>query len=64
MSHASLLADDSKSFHDEARTTLELNPNSPYAVGSIGYSHILRGGLDPGLPLLNRAIAMNPCHSA
>lgn len=62
LAYASVLADDSKSFHDEARTALELNPNSPYVVGAIGYCHILRGELDPGLPLLDRAIAMNPCH--
>ncbi len=64
LAYASYLADDSESFREESQTALELNPNSPYTIGSIGYFHVLRGELDVGLPLLDRAIAVNPCHPA
>jgi adenylate cyclase len=39
-----------------------LNPNSPYAVGTVGHFYALRGEFERGLPLLDRAIAMNPYH--
>ena len=64
LAYASHLADDHDGFHEESRTALELNPNSPYTVGSIGYIHVLRGELERGLPLLDRAMAANPCHPA
>ena len=62
LAYASYLADDSESFHDEIGTALTLNPNSPYTVGTAGYFHVMRGEFDRGLPLLDRAIAANPCH--
>ena len=64
LAYASYLADDSESFLQESETAMALNPNSPYTVGAIGYCHALRGELDRGLPMLDRAIALNPCHPA
>ena len=64
LAYASYLAEDNASFLQEAETALNLNPNSPYTVGAIGYFHVMRGESDRGLPLLDRAIAMNPCHPA
>jgi hypothetical protein len=64
LAYASFLADDSQTFHQESRTALALNANSPYTAGSIGYFHIMRGEFEHGMPLLNRAIAANPCHPA
>jgi len=62
LAYASYLAEDADSFREESETALGLNPNSPYALGAIGYFHILHGDLEQGLPLLDRAIALNPCH--
>jgi adenylate cyclase len=62
--YASHLAEDSDGFRKEARRTLELNPRSAYAVGAIGYFHAMRGEFAEGLPLIDRAIAANPCHPA
>jgi len=64
LAYASHLGDDSESFADESQAALALNPNSPYTVGAVGYFHVLRGEVDTGLPLLDRAIAANPCHPA
>jgi adenylate cyclase len=64
LAYASYLADDSQTFHQESRTALALNANSPYTAGSIGYFHVMRGEFERGLPLLDRAIAANPCHPA
>jgi len=64
LAYASYLADDDVSFEAEIETALGLNPNSPYTVGTAGYFHVMRGDLDRGLPLLDRAIAANPCHPA
>jgi len=62
LAYVSYVADDSDSFHDEIKTTLALNPNSPYSVGAAGYMHCMRGEFEAGLPLLDRAISVNPCH--
>ncbi len=62
LAYASYLADDSESFHQEVETAVALNPNSPYTVGTVGYFHVMRGEFERGLPLLERAIAANPCH--
>jgi adenylate cyclase len=62
LAYASHLADDDDGFRDESEKVLALNPNSPYAVGAIGWMHALRGELERGLPLLERAMAVNPCH--
>jgi len=64
LAYAAHLADDAESFHDECRVAISLNPKSPYTVGSIGYLHALRGEIDIGIPLLDQAIAFNPCHPA
>jgi adenylate cyclase len=64
LAYASHLAEDSDSFRSESETALNLNPNSPYAVGAIGYFHALRGDVEHGLSLLDRAISANPCHPA
>ena len=62
LAYASHLADDVEAFEQEAETALALNPNSPYTVGAIGYFHVMRGGFERGLPMLERAMAVNPCH--
>jgi tetratricopeptide (TPR) repeat protein len=62
LAYASHLADDPDVFAQESETALALNPNSPYTVGAIGYFHVMRGSFERGLPLLERAMAVNPCH--
>jgi adenylate cyclase len=62
LAYASYLDDDADAFEQESETALALNPNSPYTVGAIGYFHVMRGSFERGLPLLERAIAVNPCH--
>ena len=62
LAYASYLAEDSESFHEESEIALALNPNSPYTVGAIGYFHAIQGDFDRGLALLDRAIAVCPCH--
>ncbi len=64
LAYASHLADDEETFREEAGIALSLNPNSPYSVGAIGYMHTLRGEIDIGIPLLERAVSCNPCHPA
>ncbi|HSN56506.1 MAG TPA: hypothetical protein VLT32_17695, partial [Candidatus Sulfomarinibacteraceae bacterium] len=62
LAYASYLAEDADSFREESETALSLNPNSPYTLGAVGYCRILCGDVERGLPLLDRAIALNPCH--
>ncbi|MEJ2189349.1 MAG: hypothetical protein P8Y93_07985 [Acidobacteriota bacterium] len=62
LAYAGHLADDPDVFAQESETALALNPNSPYTVGAIGYFHVMRGSFVRGLPLLERAMAVNPCH--
>ena len=62
LAYASHLADDSDAFEQESETALALNPNSPYTRGTIGYFHAMRGEFERGLPMLDRAMAVNPCH--
>ena len=64
LAYASHLADDLDSFHEEAGIALSLNPRSPYTVGSVGYLHVMMGDTERGLPLLNRAVSLNPCSPA
>jgi adenylate cyclase len=64
LAYASHLADDIGSFREESETALALNPNSLYTIGAIGWMHALRGELERGLPMLDRAITANPCHPA
>jgi adenylate cyclase len=62
LAYASYLAEDADGFREESETALNLNPNSPYTLGAVGYFHIMHGDVDQGLPLLDRAIDLNPCH--
>jgi len=62
LAYVSYLADDSDTFRQEIETALTLNPNSPYTMGTAGYFHIMRGELERGLSLMDRAIAANPCY--
>ena len=64
LAYVSHLANDADSFREEASIALSLNPNSPYTVGAIGYLHVFRGEIDMGLPLLDRAVSLNPCSPA
>jgi TolB-like protein len=49
-------------FLREMEVALRLNPGAPVYVGAAGYSLILADEGDRGRPLLERAIALNPCH--
>jgi len=62
LAYASFLSDDFEEFHQEAETALALNPNSPYARGTVGYFYAMIGEFDRGRALLDRAIAANPFH--
>jgi hypothetical protein len=62
LAYASYLAEDADGFREESEIALGLNPHSPYTLGAVGYFHIMRGEIKQGLPLLDRAIALNPCH--
>ncbi len=62
LAYACLLGDELDSFQEEAETTLALNPNNPYAVGTIGYMFVLSGEFERGRRLLDRATAANPFH--
>jgi adenylate cyclase len=62
LAYASLLNNQLDSFRSEAETTLALNPNNPYAVGTLGYMHVLSGDFERGRMLLDRATAANPFH--
>jgi adenylate cyclase len=62
LAYACLLGDALDSFREEAETTLALNPNSPYAVGTVGYMFVLSGAFERGRQLLDRATAVNPFH--
>lgn len=64
LAYASYLAEDTPCFQQESEIALNLNPNSPYTVGAIGYIRVLRGEVDHGLRLLERAMAVSPCHPA
>jgi adenylate cyclase len=64
LAYASHLAEDLPSFRRESEIALNLNPNSPYAVGVVGYFHVMKGEVEQGLRLLERAMAVSPCHPA
>jgi len=64
LAYACYLAEDSDGFLEESEVALNLNPNSPYIVGAIGFFHAHRGEMDRGLALLSRAISASPCHPA
>ena len=62
LAYAYLLNNQLDSFRAEAETTLALNPNNPYAVGTAGYMYTLIGEFERGRLLLDRATAANPFH--
>ena len=62
LAYAYLLNDQLDLFRAEAETTLALNPNNPYAVGTTGYMYVLSGDFEQGRSLLDRATAANPFH--
>jgi adenylate cyclase len=51
-----------QAFEREMEIALSLNPRSPLVVGLMGYALICAGNAEHGRPLLERAIAMNPCY--
>jgi predicted Zn-dependent protease len=62
LAYASLLDNAFDIFRAEAEAALALNPNNPYAVGTIGYMYVLNGDFDRGRTLLTHATAANPFH--
>lgn len=62
MAYVYLLQGDRQSVLEEAGIALALNPNSVYFVGTIGYILVFAGDFDRGRKLLDKAIALNPCH--
>lgn len=62
LAYASYLAEEYDDFHREAKTALALNPNSPYAVGTVGHFYVLTGEFSRGMALLDEAIRANPLH--
>jgi tetratricopeptide (TPR) repeat protein len=60
LAYALLLGDSLDAFRVEAETVLSLNPNNPYAVGAIGYMHVLTGDFERGRTLLDQATAAGP----
>ena len=62
MGHSHFILKEREAFLREMEATLQLNPGSPYYVGAAGYLLILAGDSRRGRPLLDRAIAINPCH--
>jgi adenylate cyclase len=62
LTYAYLLNDQLDAFKSEAETTLALNSNNPYAVGTLGYMYVLSGEFERGRLLLDRATAANPFH--
>jgi len=62
LAYASLLGGSFDTFREEAEVTLALNPNNPYAVGTVGYMHVLLGDFEEGCRLLDAATAHNPLH--
>ncbi|MGD8627757.1 MAG: hypothetical protein PVH52_01620, partial [bacterium] len=51
-----------ESARSEADIAFQLNPNSPYSTGTIGYILALAGEFDRGRKLVENAVALNPCH--
>lgn len=62
MAHSHYLRGEREAFIREMEATLELNPGSPFYVGSTGYLLTLAGDCERGRLLLERAVALNPCH--
>jgi tetratricopeptide (TPR) repeat protein len=57
-----LLRGERESVLSECDVALSLNPNSPYFAGTIGYILVLAGNFGRGRKLVDKAIAINPCH--
>ena len=62
MAYVHLLRGELESALSEADVALQLNPNSPYFTGTIGYVVMMAGDFDHGRKLVENAIALNPCH--
>jgi TolB-like protein len=62
MAYVHLLQGDRESVLEEARIALSLNPNSLYFAGTIGYILVFAGEFERGRLLIDKAIALNPCH--
>jgi adenylate cyclase len=62
MAYVYQLRGDRESVSKEAGIALALNPNSPYFAGTIGYVLIMSGDFERGRTLIDKAIALNPCH--
>jgi adenylate cyclase len=57
-----LLHGDREAVLREAGIALTLNPNSLYYAGTIGYVLVFVGDFERGRKLVDKAIALNPCH--
>ena len=62
LAHSHYILGEREAFLREIEATLALNPGSPFHVGSTGYLLILAGEGERGRRLLEKAVAMNPCH--
>ena len=62
LAHSHYILRERDAFLREIEATLELNPGAPFYVGAAGYLLVLAGEGERGRPLLERAVAMNPCH--
>jgi TolB-like protein len=62
LAHSHFVLGEREAFLREIEAALSLNPGSPFWVGATGYLLILADEGERGRPLLERAIAMNPCH--
>jgi adenylate cyclase len=60
LAHSHYLRGEREAFLREIEAMLQLNPGSPFYVGSAGYLLVLAGEYERGRTLLERAIAMNP----
>jgi adenylate cyclase len=62
LAYVHMLRGEMTQFWSEAEAALDLNPNSPNHVGTIGYLMVCAGHFERGRQLLDRSIALNPCH--
>jgi adenylate cyclase len=62
MAYVHLLRGDHDSVQEEVNIALGLNPNSLYYLGTLGYVLVFSGEFRRGRELLDKVIAMNPCH--
>jgi adenylate cyclase len=60
MARASYLARDLDLFYAEAAQALRLNPHEPFLLGNLGNWLSFSGRWDEGVPMIRKAIALNP----